>query len=153
MSTEGNVQAGDEAEWQLTVVNVGTSEAVGTITVTDDLPPGLAYVSAGGPGWACAEVDSVVTCTHPGPLAVGDDLVVALVTDVDDSLTGTVTNNARVSLAGDVNVLNNAATAAVGLLPNTGFELADVLTGAALLLLLGGALLVIGRRQALVRKS
>ncbi len=98
-----------------------------------------------------------MTCTHPGPLAAGGELSVTITTDVDDDLDGTINNSATVTLAGDVNVLNNTAVAGVGLLPNTGFEPADVLTWAVLFLLLGAGLLLVGGRrrrlQDFVRKS
>ena len=66
-------------------------------------------------------------------------------------------NEAVVSLAGEVNVLNNTAVAGIGLLPNTGFNVTDALVAAMLSLLLGTALLGATRRrredQDLVRKS
>ncbi|MGI9648781.1 MAG: SdrD B-like domain-containing protein [Acidimicrobiia bacterium] len=157
VSTEGNVQPGDQAEWILTVTNEGSVEAAGPITLTDDLPAGLAYVSATGVGWTCGEAGSVVTCEHPGPLAAGAELSVLIVTDVAEDLSGTINNTAEVALVGDVNVLNNFAVAGVGLLPATGFNLADALTWAVVSMLLGAGLIAVTRRrdgdQDLVRNS
>ncbi|MBT8246304.1 MAG: DUF11 domain-containing protein, partial [Acidimicrobiia bacterium] len=147
VSTEGNVQAGDDAEWILTVTNVGVPTAFGTITLTDDLPDGLNFVSAGGAGWTCGEADSVVTCFHAGPLAVGDSLEVRILTNVDEDLSGTINNEAVVALAGDFNVLNNTAVAGVGLLPATGFNLGDALTWSLLSILLGAGLILLTHRR------
>jgi uncharacterized repeat protein (TIGR01451 family) len=157
VSSEGNVQPGERVDWILTVANIGSVPADGLIAISDPLPAGLTFVEAAGAGWTCAEAARTVNCTHPGPLAVGSELSVIITTDVADDLAGTVDNTATVTLAGDVNVLNNTAAAAVGLLPNTGFELADVLTWAVLSLLLGAGLLLVGgrrrRTQDFVRKS
>ncbi|NNL70140.1 MAG: DUF11 domain-containing protein [Acidimicrobiia bacterium] len=157
VSSEGNVQAGDDADWILTITNLGTVPAAGPITLTDDLPAGLTYVDAYGAGWTCSSAGSLVTCEHPGPLAPGAQLVVTITTEVADDLTGTLNNEAVVSLAGEVNVLNNTAVAGIGLLPNTGFNVTDALVVAMVSLLLGAALLGATRRrredQDLVRKS
>jgi uncharacterized repeat protein (TIGR01451 family) len=157
VSTEGNVQAGDEAEWILTVANIGLSDAPGPITLTDDLPNGLDYVSANGAGWSCAAAGSVVTCEHAGPLAVGDEIEVRIITDVDAELTGTVNNFADVATAGDVVVANNFAVAGIGLLPSTGFNLGDALTWSLLSILLGAGLILLTHRrdedQGLARNS
>jgi uncharacterized repeat protein (TIGR01451 family)/fimbrial isopeptide formation D2 family protein len=58
----GGTTPGSNWTFQMAVTNNGPSDAGGPITVTDSLPPGLAYVSSGG-GWACSPVDRVVTCT------------------------------------------------------------------------------------------
>lgn len=147
VSTEGNIQAGDEAEWILTVANNGTVEAMGPITLTDDLPTGLTYVSAAGAGWACSVAGAAVTCVHPGPLAVGAALEVRIVTDVAADLSGTLLNEAVVSMPGDFNVLNNTAVAGIGLLPATGFNLGDALTWSLLSLLLGAGLILVTHRR------
>jgi len=60
---------------------------------------------------------------NPGPVSVDGELEVRIVTDVDADLTGTVNNEALISMPGDLNVLNNVAVAGVGLLPATGFNL------------------------------
>ncbi|MDH3606874.1 MAG: DUF11 domain-containing protein [Acidimicrobiia bacterium] len=157
VSAEGNVQAGDEAEWILTVTNLGTVEAPGPITVTDDLPAGLSYVSSAGTDWTCEVAGTAVTCVHPGPLAVGGELELRIFTTVAEDLSGTINNEAVVSLAGDTIVVNNTAVAGIGLLPNTGFNLNDALTGSLLLLLLGSGLILATRRreddQDLVKNS
>ncbi|NNC74963.1 MAG: DUF11 domain-containing protein, partial [Acidimicrobiia bacterium] len=145
VSSEGNVQAGDQAEWILTIANAGTVDALGPITLTDNLPTGLTHVGSTGTGWTCTAAASVVICEHPGPLPVGSELEVRIVTDVAADLTGTVNNEALVSMPGDVNVLNNSAVAGVGLLPATGFNLADALTWSLFSLLLGGGLILVTR--------
>ena len=157
VSTEGNVQAGDDAEWLLTVTNIGLTDATSVITVTDDLPTGLSYLGATGTGWTCAETDGLVTCEHPGPLAVGASLELRILTSVAADLSGTVNNFAEVSVSGDGVLTNNFAFAGVGLLPNTGFNLREALIWSVLSLLLGAGLILVTRRrdedQDLVRNS
>jgi uncharacterized repeat protein (TIGR01451 family) len=157
VSTEGNVQAGDDAEWLLTVTNIGLTDATSVITVTDDLPTGLSYLGATGTGWTCAETDGLVTCEHPGPLAVGASLELRILTSVAADLSGTVNNFAEVSVSGDGVLTNNFAFAGVGLLPNTGFDLREALVWSVLSLLLGAGLILVTRRrdegQDLVRNS
>jgi hypothetical protein len=90
---------------------------------------------------------SAVTCEHAGPLPVGSELEVRIVTDVADDLTGTVNNEAIISMPGDFNVLNNSAVAGIGLLPATGFNLGDALTWSLLFLLLGAGLVLVTHRR------
>ena len=55
--------------YTLAVANAGPDPAT-TVTVTDTLPAGVVFESAGGTGWTCGEAAGVVTCTRP-VLAVG----------------------------------------------------------------------------------
>jgi len=141
------VQAGDQAEWILIASNNGSVDAPGPITLTDDLPDGLQYVSSAGSDWTCSVAGSVVTCEHPGPLAVDAEIEVRIVTDVAEDLSGTLSNIAVVSMPGDFYVLNNTAVAGIGLLPATGFNLADAVTWSLLSLLLGAGLILVTRRR------
>lgn len=47
------VRNGDETVWN------------DPVTVIDDLPDGIEFVTAEGPGWQCSNDDGIVTCEHP----------------------------------------------------------------------------------------
>ncbi len=71
----GDFVIGGVGSYIIDVTNVGSLPATGTITVQDTLPAGfVAPIAAGGSGWSCSVAGLTVTCTHPGPLAVGDNL-------------------------------------------------------------------------------
>ncbi len=77
----GTLTVGEKATYNLTVTNDGPSEA-DAVVVTDELPAGLAYVSASTPAGSCQATGQSVTCSLHGPLAVGavaDITLVALV--------------------------------------------------------------------------
>ena len=90
------VVGGANVTYTLTPSNLGPNIATG-IRIVDTLPPALAFVSAAGPGWSCANAAGVVTCDRPGPHAVGAAIpAVTLVATVNAS-GGTVTNSATVA--------------------------------------------------------
>ena len=72
--------SGGNATWTLVVSNLGQSDALGPITVTDVLPDGLTFVSGSGDGWSCSAIGQVVTCVHDGPLSAGASSTITLVT-------------------------------------------------------------------------
>ena len=62
-SGPATVTAGGNVTYSLVVANAGPSDAVG-VSVSDTLPLGVTFVSAGGTGWACSNAGNVsVTCT------------------------------------------------------------------------------------------
>jgi uncharacterized repeat protein (TIGR01451 family) len=65
----GTVNAGQPFSYNLAVTNSGPGSA-SSVSVVDQLPPGLVFGSATGTGWSCNEVGGTVTCTMP-TLAVG----------------------------------------------------------------------------------
>jgi uncharacterized repeat protein (TIGR01451 family) len=88
--------------WKLTLAGAYT------LTVTDVLPPGVAFISAGGSGWSCSQLSGVVTCTRPdlAPGAAPDIVVSASA----PSATGVITNTAAVaSNLTDTDPANNTA--------------------------------------------
>ena len=91
----------DRAVFDLTTTNRGPNDTTEPVVLVDDLPDGLGYVSAGGPGWTCASVSDTVTCTHPGSIAVDDSSTVRLVSDVDAPAGSRIRNVATVSGGGD----------------------------------------------------
>jgi uncharacterized repeat protein (TIGR01451 family) len=105
----GNFGVETRGTYTLTVRNVGSAATSGTIALTDELPPELAYVSAVGVGWTCSAAGQTVTCTRTSPIGAGASSVVILTVAVLASASGTVTNQAEVAVAGEVNVSNNSA--------------------------------------------
>jgi uncharacterized repeat protein (TIGR01451 family) len=99
------------AKFDLVVTNVGTADS-GPITLTDTLPPGLWYdTTAATPSpWLCTYLPAgsqpnYVVCTHPGPLAIGNSVVLPLA--VQSNATGSFENCAVVTCDGDPNPENN----------------------------------------------
>jgi MSHA biogenesis protein MshQ len=96
MSRSGELQVGRSTTYNLVVGNAGPSVESGPVTVTDTLPSGVTFVSASASGWTCSASGQVVTCTIPGPLAVGATLP-AIALRVRASAAGTYTNTATVT--------------------------------------------------------
>jgi uncharacterized repeat protein (TIGR01451 family) len=105
--------SGSTATWLITVSNSGTAALPGPFTVTDALPQGLTYESAGGDGWACTGT-STISCTHAGELVAGASTSITVATTVTGS--GTITNVASMDVLGrtvssDASVSPSAAEA------------------------------------------
>ena len=83
---------GGEITYTLTVFNDGPNAAT-NVTVTDDLPAGVSFVSASPEQGSCAEAGGVVTC-ELGDRDVGGFTQIDIV--VTTSQTGTLTNTAQV---------------------------------------------------------
>ncbi len=81
--------------YALTVANYGPNTESGPITVTDVLPAGLGYVSAGGSGWGCGVSGKTVTCTYANALLPNASLpAITVAATVTGS--GAITNTAGV---------------------------------------------------------
>lgn len=65
----GTFAVGINGSYTITVGNAGPAPTSGTYTVTDVLPPGLAFVSATGSGWACSHASGTVTCNSSTVIA------------------------------------------------------------------------------------
>lgn len=65
-----SVRVGDHLEFTLQVTNAGPSTARG-VSVSDDLPAGLEYVSASGTGWTCTNAGQSISCDLDDPLDNG----------------------------------------------------------------------------------
>ena len=69
----GEVVAGRDATWTVTLSNLGPSVARGPVEVTDTLPPGAVLRSTSGAGWSCDDVvGSTLVCRFAPDLAVGE---------------------------------------------------------------------------------
>lgn len=97
-------------DYTLVVTNSGTTSTNGVVTVTDNLPVGLTYVTGGTNGWTCNVVGQVVTCTSSAVLAVNASSSITIT--VKPTQAGTYTNVASVQGGGDPTpeVSNNVTT-------------------------------------------
>ena len=108
----GSFAVGVNAVYTLTVNNAGSAASTGTITVTDTLPAGLAFVSAAGTGWTCSASGQTVTCTSTTAIAIGatSPNPITLTASVAAAAAPSVINTATVSGGGETNNANNTAT-------------------------------------------
>ncbi|HEY6379052.1 MAG TPA: DUF11 domain-containing protein, partial [Candidatus Dormibacteraeota bacterium] len=93
----GTLVAGAIAAYLLTVGNLGPSDAAGPITVIDQLPNGLSYVSSSGGSWSCTSSGQTVTCSQSSGLAVGAESSLTLTVKVSASVGTSLTNHATVT--------------------------------------------------------
>ncbi len=107
----GEFVRGDPAEYRFTVSNAGPSRALG-VTVTDELPPGLAFVGSTGAGWTCSAEGQDVTCTYDDVLAPDGETTFTLVVGVATDAPEQIVNDASVSAFGaETDPTNNVGTA------------------------------------------
>jgi uncharacterized repeat protein (TIGR01451 family)/LPXTG-motif cell wall-anchored protein len=151
-----SVVAGELLAYTITVTNNGPDTAT-SVVVTDPIPAGTTFVSATGVGWTCAFTAGVVTCTRP-VLSSGDTAPgIALVLNAPSSGDGVVNRASVRSDATDPVRGNNSFGTETILVPSgpTGPDLPDTgadgftaLVGGLLALLLGLALVRVGRRRS-----
>jgi len=108
-----NFVVGVNGVYTFRVSNVGSAATSAAISITDMLQTGLAFVSASSTdaSWDCSASAGVnVSCSRPGPLAVGASLAnLDLTVSVGAPAVGTFNNVASVATAGDTNVGNNSS--------------------------------------------
>ncbi|MFJ4219852.1 beta strand repeat-containing protein [Curtobacterium luteum] len=101
-----SVRAGGTVHWTLSVQNLrdpseqSTSDARGTVTVSDTLPDTVTAVDASGDGWDCTVSGNTVTCTRDG-LASGTTapaVTVDATVHADVTRARTVDNTATVAV-------------------------------------------------------
>lgn len=98
---------GANGVYSLIVANIGSAATNTTITVTDDLPNGLGFVSGIGTGWTCGASGQTVTCSSAAPLAPGTNTAITLTVSVGTAAFPSVTNVATVAYAGDTDPTND----------------------------------------------
>src|SRR5439155_1360194 len=98
---------GQGGVYTLVARNLGSGTTTGPATVTDVLPSGLGFVSAVGAGWSVSAALATVTATHAGPIAAGDSAAFTLTASVGAAAFPSVTNQATVSTAGDLDAAND----------------------------------------------
>ncbi|MCU0624354.1 MAG: DUF11 domain-containing protein, partial [Gemmatimonadaceae bacterium] len=103
----GPMTIGQPATYRLAVRNVSPGPTTATITLTDSLVAGLAFVGATGPGFACSFAAPLVSCSRPAAIAAGDSAIVTLTVTPTGAVAGAVTNRAWVATAGDLNAFND----------------------------------------------
>lgn len=110
-SHSGDLPRGGRTVYQLAVSNGGSSATTGPVRVTDVLPSGLRYASAGGAGWSCGATGSTVECTRTDPLGGSADAdPINLEVEVDENAPTSVTNTATVSTRDDADGSNDSDT-------------------------------------------
>lgn len=159
---QGTFTAGQQGTYLLTVADTGPTPTPGPVTITDPLPNGLTYVSAGGAGWTCSASGQQVTCTRPGELAVGATSAVTLTVLVGPAAVPSVVNTATATAPGSpptsgsdtAPVTGPTTTSAVrpagpspGQLPFTGFDALGFVLAGTSLVGLGGLTLGATRRR------
>lgn len=107
----GNFRQGQKgATYSLRIANSGTAAANGTITVGDDLPAGLSFVSGSGSGWSCAANGQTATCTSTNPISAGASSTISLAVNVATDAPNLVVNQASVACGAPCVATGNPAT-------------------------------------------
>jgi len=108
---DGYFPIGDDGIYRISVQNVGPGPTTGAISVTDDLPTGLTYISGTGTGWSCSATGQAVTCTYSSPLAAGATAaLLQLTVRPGAGVSPSFTNTANVSTTGELYPANNSAS-------------------------------------------
>lgn len=147
----GTLVTGRTADYVLVIGNEGATEDLGPITLVDELPAGLTFVSAQTADGTdvCEASGQTVTCVIDGPLAAGESVQITMTVAVADTARGVLTNTATVTSEIDPEGATAEATATVEVttIPVTGGELSALGLLALPLVVIGGGLLLIGRRR------
>jgi len=109
-SHTGNFGVGFNGIYNVGINNIGTAATTGDITVTDNLPAGLTFVSGVGNGWSCSAVVQAVTCAHADSLAAGASTTLALTVAVSAGGASGLSHTPSVAATGDLNAVNNSAS-------------------------------------------
>ncbi|GAA2524738.1 hypothetical protein GCM10009860_00610 [Microbacterium mitrae] len=147
----GTLVTGRTADYVLVIGNEGATEDLGPITLVDELPAGLTFVSAQTADGTdvCEASGQTVTCVIDGPLAAGERVQITMTVAVADTARGVLTNTATVTSEIDPEGATAEATATVEVttIPVTGGELSALGLLALPLVVIGGGLLLTGRRR------
>jgi len=121
----GNLSAGFNGVYAVSIVNAGTAATTGALTVTDTLPTGMTFVSGTGAGWSCSASGQKVTCANPESLAAGASTTLTLTVAIGGSAAAHVFHAPAVSVGGDLISSNDTAsdfTLVATLSPHLQFE-------------------------------
>lgn len=137
VDTPDPVAGGSNVTYTLTVANAGPNASAG-IRIVDNLPPASVYVSSSGAGWTCGNAGQVVTCTRPGPHAVGASIPPVTIVARVTASSGSITNSATVApfvvggvpLVADPVTTNNTATADTAVVPGADVSITKTLASA-----------------------
>ena len=107
-ATGDKFEVGSVARYVLTVTDEGSGNADGGVTVIDNLPAGLRFMSAIKPQfWTCTVAGRTITCERPGRFDAGASETIEIVVGVTSSAFPSVTNVASVQAPGDYDLSNN----------------------------------------------
>ncbi len=120
----GDLFAGSEANYLLSVRNAGPSITRGQLRVVDELPTGLEFVSASSEGWVCADEGSDVVCTTDNPIPVSATALISVTVRVAGSPGDNVQNSVVVTGGNKVGGVELDPTELPGLIESIGAELA-----------------------------
>lgn len=151
-------RTGNTVVWSIAVANQGPDAAPAPLTLTDDLPAALTFVSAASTDRAsetsCTQAGQLITCILGSDLAANESWTVEITTTV--SGTAAVTNTADVrsrdGQQGEQILGNNAgqaelaATSTPGVIPFTGSN-SGLLVLLGLLLMGGGVGILLNERR------
>ena len=113
-SATSTVTSGQTVTYTVTVSNVA-QVAAGAVEVRDPAPTGISYppqvATSSDAAVSCTVAPSLVTCTRPGPFAVGASFVVTIKATATGAAGTSITNVVLVSTPGDSNPANDRAQA------------------------------------------
>ncbi len=148
------LSAGSEVTWAINVVNNGADVETSMITVTDQLPATLSFISASGDGWTCSASGQDVRCETQADLAPGASAsTLRVVTRLSATAAGEIVNVVLVASANsEVTTSNNRSTATLTStpqwLPATGSNAGPLVVLAAGSLISGVVLRRLARRRS-----
>ena len=101
----GQLRAGGEATYVISVTNTGPSDTRGDVIITDTLPAGLTFALAEpSSGVSCSASGQIVTCSTSSVIVVDAAITVTLIVDVAEDIVGeTIINEAVVEGGNEVN--------------------------------------------------
>ncbi|WDE05182.1 DUF11 domain-containing protein [Thalassomonas viridans] len=115
-SVAAPVVGGSTTSFTLQPRNLGPYDA-DNLVVTDTLPSGFTYISAGGSGWSCAEAAQTVTCSRAS-YSVGATDDISIQTNVPASGTN-ITNSASISTTtSEQDTSNNSDSVTFSVVPD-----------------------------------
>mgnify|MGYP001164220417 FL=1 len=127
------VPGGGIVGYTLTASNRGPNVG-GAMAVRHTLSPLVSFVSASGSGWTCSHGSGVVTCSRPGPLAVGAAAPPLLINGRVTVASGTVTSSAQVAPdtggVADPVTDDDVATVSTPVVPGTDLRITKAVTAA-----------------------
>lgn len=95
--------------YELTARNRSAINTAGPVTVSDQLPTGMTYLSGSGSGWTCAAVGQTITCTRASGLRAFNESELKLLVRVNAPIGAVLTNTATISPT-DTNPSNNTTS-------------------------------------------
>jgi uncharacterized repeat protein (TIGR01451 family) len=107
-SDSGNFTEGGVGSFTVTVANTGSGPTSGTVTLTDNVPPGLTPTAASGTGWTCQIAGATVTCTRSDALAASSSFpAITISVNISTLAPGSLTNTVTASGGGELDTLDD----------------------------------------------